>query len=262
MHRTHLGGLLAVALPGALTLHPGLGVVVGCGLVSTFSLTAWVAALVSLVVLWPDVWPFAVGGLMVAILLRHLAEARHWIQPGSIGDSVRSRLLTWLYLVQHLTWRGHRWGSTRLACEAAHIRSHRLAMDGGPARNEFLSLLYEWGLGGAALCGTGVSIYVATFHWSSALSAAASSALVVACTTSPLTALAAWLRGGRAGRIFGPPLKASLTVHLDATGHVHLFGGKDLVGNRPLQIEVARAFFNVGHTWMQEHQLTLEEVQG
>src|SRR5437667_133255 len=56
MHRTHAGGLLAVALPGALALHWTLGIPVAAGLWLTRSLTGWLADCAGLLMLNPTLW--------------------------------------------------------------------------------------------------------------------------------------------------------------------------------------------------------------
>ena len=64
MHRTHAGGLLAVALPGAVALHWTLGLPMALGLWLTRSLTGWLAALAGLMMLNRSLWlcvPLAVG---------------------------------------------------------------------------------------------------------------------------------------------------------------------------------------------------------
>ena len=249
MHRTHAGGLLAVALPGALALHWTLGIPVAAGLWLTRSLTGWLAACAGLLMLNPTLWllsPLAVG----------LVWLRHITPPGAITDTFRARLLTWLYLLRTWSWRGR---DTRLGCEAAHIRSGGLAMDGGPARNEYVQVAYEYGALGAAGLVMLIVLLAPFLRLGDPLSASIVTAGVVMAGTSPLVALRRWLAGGD-GPIFGPPLKASLTLHMDAEGHVHLYGAE--AADRDVQIQIARSLFNAGDQWMKRCDLTITEVEG
>jgi hypothetical protein len=250
MHRTHAGGLLAVVLPGALALHWTLALPVAIGLALTRSLTGWIAAIVGLAVLWPAL------GWLLALLLLVSVWIRHSRPPGAIIDTTRARLLTWLYLLRTWSWRG---GDVRLACEAAHIRSGGQAMDGGPARNEALQVAYRYGsLGVVALLGLG-AVILPSLQWGDPVSAMLVSAGLVLSATSPLTAFRRWLAGGD-GPIFGPPLRASLTLHIDAEGRAHLYGAE--AADRALQVWIARSLFCAGTTWMTRHDLSITEVQG
>jgi hypothetical protein len=256
MHRTHLAGLLAVALPFAVSAHWLLAAPLALGLWITRSVTGIGAALVGLVVLRPTFIGLALWLAVVAVWMRHRRP------PGALTDTTRARLLSWHSLLRDLSWRGHGSVRGRLGLAAAHIRSDGRAMDGGPARNEPLELVYEYGLPGvlavAAVLACAVTIWRP--RWHDPVTAAAASAAVVVCGTSPFRAFGAWLRGGRDGPLFGPPLRASLTLHLDAQGNAHLYGAAVNTTNRTLQIEIARALFNLGHGWMQQHEIRVEEV--
>src|SRR5262249_50410793 len=133
--------------------------------------------------------------------------------PGAIVDTVRARLLTWIYLVK--TW-SPRGGDVRIACEQAFLRSGELAMDGGPPRNEFLHFAYRYGTASALI----TCLVIAGIVWSGDPTLA--SAGVVCFVTSPIQAFKRWLKRGD-GPLFGPPLIQSLTVHADYDG-VHVFG--------------------------------------
>lgn len=255
MHRTHAGALLGVAVPLTVPLGWPVCGVLGAALLMTRSVTGALAAAAGLAVLFPWTIPMLLLAVGIFVAWRHLCP------PGAITDTARARLLSWLYLSERLTWKGHGAGSARVALESAHVRSGGLAMDGGPARNEALELAYEYGAVGVAIVLVPIALTSVLIQTHSrALAAALVAGLVAISGTSPLRAFSRWLRGGREGSLWGPPLRASLTIHLDADNQVHLYGGS--TEDRNLKIEIARAFFNLGAGWMDQHGLTLEEVQG
>jgi hypothetical protein len=133
-------------------------------------------------------------------------------------------------------------------------------MDGGPARNEPLQLLYEYGLFAAAAMATGLWLLWPHLALGTAVTAILGAALVVVSTSSPLRAFGRWLRKGREGPLWGPPLKASLTIHIDHEGAAHFFGTADIAGDRARQVEICRALFEAGWLWMAQYQLTGEEI--
>jgi hypothetical protein len=135
-------------------------------------------------------------------------------------------------------------------------------MDGGPARNEPLQLLYEYGILAALAMAALVWLLSPWLAWGTPVTAMLAAAGVVMISTSPLRAFGRWLRAGREGPLFGPPLLASLTVHLTADGQTHLYGVLDIEGDRAKQIAIARAFFEVGWRWMAQHKITDQEVSG
>ena len=144
------------------------------------SVMLWLALLVGMSVLLPWLaWSILPGAVLVIWI-------RHRYPPGSIHKTIRARLLTWLYLLAHLRWLGYGAGSTRLACEAAHLRSGGLAMDGGPARNELVQVVYEWGMPGLLVCGFLGWRLVSTLRVGDPLSAALVTGLMLACGTSVL----------------------------------------------------------------------------
>jgi hypothetical protein len=267
MHRTHAAGLLAVALPGALSIHWLLGIPIAVGLWRTRAWTAWGAAGLGVAMLWP--WTLAVSGgaaLLVAATSwgawttnRRVVRARgsfseRWMPHGAGLDGLRARLVSWAYLCRTWSWRG---GDTRLALEAASIRSGGVAMEGGPARNELVQLAYSYGLAGVV----GVLVVLIGACWfirvGEPFSAMLAAGLVVCSGTAPLTALRRWLTGGD-GPLFGPPLRASLSLHLDAKGMIHLYGAE--TADHALQVEIAWMLANAANGWMQQHNVTLEEI--
>ncbi len=267
MHRTHQAGLLAVALPGALSVHWLLGLPLAVGLWRTRTWTAWGAAGLGVAMLWP--WTLAVSSgaaLLVAATswgawttnrraMRDRGSfSERWMPHGAGLDGLRARLVSWAYLCRTWSWRG---GDTRLALEAASLRSGGVAMEGGPARNEFIEVAYTYGLAGAL----GVLVFLGVAGWSmrvgEPLSAMLLAGLVACSGTAPLTAFRRWLTGGD-GPLFGPRLQASLTLHIEADGTVHLYGA-DALG--PAQhVAIARALARTADTYMRQHGVTLEEV--
>ena len=233
IHRTHLGGLCAIALPGACGIGALWSIPPLVGLWLTRSWTAWGAAALGMAFLWP--WTLLPSSGLAAFIAcgswgawatprltdRPTGSLFDRLLPHGAGlDGLRARVLSWTYLCRTWSWRG---GDTRLALEAAHLRSGGLAMEGPPARNEYLQIAYTYGLSGVlALVGL-----LALIGWhlrlGDPLSASVIAGLVLCAGTSPLTALRRWLTGGD-GPLFGPPLALSLTLHLDADGQVHLFG--------------------------------------
>ena len=267
MHRTHLSGLVAVLTPGAIALHPALVLPCVAGLWYTRSWTAGLAALIGVAWLIPRfaVVAIALVALVVVAAWSSWAGTRQsfadrWLPHGASLDGLRARLISWLYLVRHLTWRGRGSGATRYALEIAHIRSTGRAMEGGPhARNELLELVYEYGWRGglvvAGLAGAGAIWLRVGDPWS----AMAVSAVVVCAGTSPLRAARRWLAGGD-GPLFGPPVRASFSVYIDAEGKAHLYGGPPM--DPELQVMIARTFLNLGRAWMARYHLTEHEVAG
>lgn len=253
MHRTHTGGILAVALPGALAINAWLAVPILWGLGAARSLSAWIAAQVGIVVMMPEAAPFALVGIPVMILVRHKCT------PGAIVDTARARLLSWLYLGRDWTWRGHGAGSGRLALEAAHVRSGGRALEGGPARNEWLELVYEYGLFAAVPMVALVAWGAASFQFRDAVSASAIAAAVVCCGTSPARAFYRWLRGDRES-LFGPPLKASLTIHIDQDDNVHLYGSVVGTHDRDAAVAMARGLAKAADAVMHQHGISIEEI--
>lgn len=253
MHRTHAGGLLAVALPGALTINPWLAVPVICWLGVTRCLTAWIAALVGLAVLFPEAAPFLALALPVVVWVRHR------LRPGAIIDTTRARLISWLYICRELAWWGHGYGSARLALEAAHIRSGGRALEGGPVHNEWLELVYEYGLRAALPLVAVLAVAMWLFRPRDALTASLVTAAVVACGTSPVRAFSRWLRGDR-GSLFGPPLKASLSIHIDHENNVYLYGNVQGMSVRDVQADTARALALTATALCKEHGISMEEL--
>jgi hypothetical protein len=267
MHRTHAAGLLAVALPAALSVHPLLGLPLALGLWRTRTWTAWGAAGLGLAVLWPWTLLAAGGAALVTaasswgawtmnrkVVRTSGSLADRWLPHGAGLDGLRARLISWAYLCRTWSWRG---GDTRLALEAAHIRSGWCAMEGGPARNEFIQLAYSYGLLGAvAVVGAG-ALAISRLQFGDPISATLVTAAAVLAGTSPVMALRRWLTGGD-GPLFGPPLRASLTIHLDAKGMVHLYGAE--TADHAIQVEIAWALANTAHAWMQGHNIDLEEI--
>jgi len=241
-------------MPGAFALHPLAAAPFALLLLWTRSLTGVLGVLVASVILWPRVAPIAVLAALVAVW------SRHRYPPGAITDTMRARLLTWLYLVRHLSLWGHGPRSTRLACQAASLRSGGRAMDGGPAHNEWLQFVYEYGLTGAVLLVLGAWWLAPSLAWGSTRTATVGAAVVVLACTSPLRTLGWWLRRGQEGPLFGPPMVASFTVHLDATGRVHFYGMEDLATRRASQRTVTRALFTAGWACCDQYGLTEQEL--
>ena len=273
MHRTHLGGLLAVLVPGALALHWLLTIPLAVGLWMTRTWTAWLAAFVGLTMLWPHsvliTGPLA--GLLAAAswsswtmnrlsVRRRDTIADRWLPHGAGLDGLRARLLSWIYLARHLTWRGRGAGTTRFALEIAHVRSHGLSMEGGPdARNEPLQLLYEHGWRGALVLLGLVAAIGPWLRFESPWSASVVSAAVICCGTSPLRAFRRWLTGSD-GPMFGRSIRASFTIYIDHDLKGHLYGAPPL--DPELQVVVARTFLNLGQAWMRRYHLSAPEVAG
>ena len=267
MHRTHLGGLVAIITPGAIALHPALALPCAAALWFTRSWTAWLAAVIGVTWLIPRV------GILTAAIVALIAVAAgsswtgtrqsladRWLPHGASLDGLRARAISWLYLIRHLTWRGRGRGATRYALEIAHVRSNGRSMEGGPhARNEWLELVYDYGWR-AWLVLAGLAVAAALWlRVGDPWSAMAVSAFVVCCGTSPLHALRRWFAGGD-GPLFGPPVRASFSVYIDAEGKAHLYGGPPM--DPELQVMVARTFLNLGRAWMARYRLTEHEVAG
>ncbi len=64
-----------------------------------------------------------------------------------------------------------------------------------------------------------------------------------------------WLTDGR-GWLFGPPLKASLTIHIDHKGDAHLYGPKPEELTPMLEMQIAEALTSLGGAWAAAHGLT------
>jgi hypothetical protein len=105
----------------------------------------------------------------------------------------------------------------------------------------------------------GAALALSHLHIGDPLSATLVTAAAVLAGTSPVMALRRWFTGGD-GPLFGPPLRASLSVHLDATGMVHLYGAE--TADPALTVEIAWALANAAHAWMTQHHVYLEERAG
>ena len=71
-----------------------------------------------------------------------------------------------------------------------------------------------------------------------------------------MTLLWRWLTDGR-GWLFGPPLKASLTIHIDHYGDAHLYGPKPEALTPELEKEIATALCSLGAAWADAHGLVV-----
>ncbi len=254
MHRTHQGGLLALGLVAAMSWTWWAAVPFAWALALTRSLTGWLAATAGLVVLMPSLWW---AGLLACPIL---VAVRYRLAPGAIGDTTRARLLSAVYLIRDAALIGRGPGSARLALEAAHIRSGGRALDGGPARNEWLEVVYEYGLL-AVLPLMALAMLVSTrLHLGDPLAAVLVTASLVCAMTSPLRAFWAWLRGDRA-TLFGPPLRASISLHLDQEGNAYVYGGDLWPADRETKVAVARALARLCVAMTDEYGITAEELE-
>jgi hypothetical protein len=253
MHRTHLSGLLGVVLIPAMAIGWPLGMLVALGIIATRSLTGAFGALVGLVIWHPTLAVPAMLAGGAAVWLRHR------FPPGAIVDTTRARLISWIYLLREFQWLGHGAGSARLALEAAWVVSDKRAMDGGPARNEFLELVHEYGV--LALLGFAVAAWVAAphLHWGDPTTATAASIVAVCSVTSPLRAVWRWLHGDRES-LFGPPLKVSISVHVNTRGEVMIYGARDLDGTRESTVMVAQALVLAMTAWHDAYDVSPAEV--
>ena len=212
LHRGYVGCFLAMLLPLAVSWHWILGIPLAWGLWRSCSFTAWAAAGVALVVLEPRLG-YACG---IAALGLAAASWSTWATPrdqhrargsladrvlwrGSSLDGLRARLISWLYLGQRLTWRGHGAGSADRALHHAFVRSGGLGMQGAPVRNDPLQLLYEYGALGAALTLALAVRFAQQLALRDPISAAIAAGIVGMCGASilrhPLTG-ATWLALG------------------------------------------------------------------
>lgn len=257
MHRTHWGGLLAVNIPTALSVHWGLALPLAVALFNTRCFTAWLAAVIGVAMLWPaSLWLTIPAASVLALACWQHYWIDRWLPYGASLDGLRARLISWAYLLRTWSWRG---GDVRLALEAAHIRSGGRAMEGAPARNEFAQFAYRYGLLGVAALAACIALLVPWLRIGDPLSATLVTAGVLVSGTSPLLALRRWLAGGDEP-LFGPSLKASLTVHIDDQLRAHLYGVATV--DRDTALAVARAFYNLGRAWSMTHGLSVEEVAG
>jgi hypothetical protein len=253
MHRTHQAGLLAIALVLAASWQWWAALPVAYLLWRTHSLTGWVAAVIGLIVLRPAFWW---AGLLV---MPGLIWLRNRQPPGALVDTTRARLISWIYLLRQFQWIGHGAGSARIALEAAWVVSDKRAMDGGPARNEFLELVHEYGI--LALGGFAVAAWVAAphLHWGDPATAMAASIVAVCSATSPFRALWRWLHGDRES-LFGPPLKVSISFHVNTRGEVMIYGARALDGTRESTVMVAQALVLAMTAWHDAYDVSPAEV--
>lgn len=271
MHRTHLGGLAAIALPLTLSIHWTVALPIVATLFVTRSWTAWLASSAGVLWLYPEFLPVALGSLFVLALASwstwtlprqgtgRTSLADHLLPHGAGLDGLRGRLISWAYLARTWSWRG---GDVRLALEQASIRSNGMAMEGGPARNEFIELAYRYGLAGVLAA----AVILAAGWWlmvpGSPVSATLLAAGVILSGTSPLQALKRWLTG-HDGALFGPPVLATLTIHIDAEGQGHLYGklpDPTTTQNRAMLALTARVLVMMAEPIMVRAGLTPEDL--
>ena len=245
MHRTHAAGLLAIALPWTFGAWWALAVPM-LALLWLRSASGWAAALAGAIVYEPRLWPAPILAAPVAWWIRRR------FPPGSIHKTARARLLGWIYLVRTFSWRGHGPGSVRVPLEHAHIRSDGLSLVGAPAHNEWLEVCYEWGIAAVVVCLGGLFALMLFARPHHALSASVVAAVVVLAFTSPIRALVVWLRGGKP-HLFGPPLRATITVHLDFQGRAYLYV-PHAAHDPDLQWRVGQALVLLGQNWIAAHQ--------
>ena len=244
IHRNHLSGLVAIGLPWTFAWWPTM-VLPLVVLLYYRSMTAWLAAGAAAVCYQPSLWPLGVVAIPVAFWVRHRYP------PGSISDSVRARLLSWLYLARVWSWKGHGPGSARVPLEHAHIRSGGLAICGSPAHNEWIEFVYEWGSAGLVLVIAALGALAWWVHPHHAASAAAVAAALVLGGSSPLRAFVHWLRGGKAS-LFGPPIRCTINIHLDYEGRAFLYV-PHAERDPDLQARVGDAMVKLGTAWIQAH---------
>jgi hypothetical protein len=101
------------------------------------------------------------------------------------------------------------------------------------------------------------ALAISRLQFGDPISATLVTAAAVLAGTSPVMALRRWFTGGD-GPLFGPPLRASLSVHLDATGQVHVFGAESV--DHRASVDVARALATACEAWMRSHDVTLDEI--
>ena len=245
IHRNHLAGLLAISLPWTFAWWPALLLPVA-GLLYLRSMTAWLAAGAATVCYAPALWPLGLAVIPVGLWVRHRYP------PGSLGDSVRSRLLSWLYLACTWSWKGHGVGSVRVPMEHAHIRSGGLAICGAPAHSEWIEVAYEWGAAGVGVVLATLGSLVWWVHPHHAASASAVAAALVLGGSSPIRAFVHWLRGGKP-HLFGPPLRCTIMIHLAQDGRAYGPYVPHAEHDPDLQGRVGQALIGLGHQWMAAH---------
>lgn len=172
---TLFAAFLAILLPLAWALYPGLGVLWVLMLVGISSWVGVLAGLAGLAVVEPWLAP-VIGALILAVLallapriLDDHATLLDLLPRGDSLDSVKERGRTWWFLLgtmRRWSWRtwltGRGWDGTNQDLLRAHAL-RRVTHTQGTAHNDILDLIYTSGLLGVLLLG------VLTWHLAPAL---------------------------------------------------------------------------------------------
>jgi hypothetical protein len=223
IQRTTASGLLALAIPAALWLWWPLVLPLVALIVYQRALTGWVAGAIGAGVMVPKLL------LAFPVLLLVGLYLRHQFPPGAITDTVRGRLVSWLYLLKTWHWQGSGVDGPHLALEEAYIMTDGLSMPGGPPHNMWMFLAHRWGVLGVGLVGTLLVILAALIRPHSVLGATLAVAAVLVSIGSPIDEFVRWIRGGRDGELWTQRhIRLSIRLYVDDLGRTHLFQSKRL----------------------------------
>lgn len=249
LHRTHASAIAAVLLPGAFALAWPLGAGLALGIIFLRSLTGIVGALAAAVVLYPVALWSVLPVLLGAVLMRI------YFPPGAILKTSRARLVTWLYLLRTWSWRGVPWYGVRVACEAAWVRSRGASITGGPPHNEWLHVAYRFGAAGVLVLVVAAAMVWPLIAGRTLLGATIAALVAVCAVSSPVQAFRRWLRKGREGPLFGPPLRWMCSFYVDHDGEMHVLCTRALTPTE--QAQVVLNVFNFGKALAQQYGVTI-----
>lgn len=162
---TLFAAAVALVLPLGATLHWAIGLVLFVLLIGLSSWLALLAALISLTVLWPILWPFTSGLVLLAMVLlipRVFLARDSWLlnrlPRGDSLDSVKLRWASWRALAGVMTrWNVRTWLIGRGWAEPAgdlmrSWASNRRLIRISP-HNDLVEVVYANGLAGVVVIG-------------------------------------------------------------------------------------------------------------
>jgi hypothetical protein len=164
-HRTGLGIYLGMLVPLGFSTEYGWAFLAAYlpGLILARSSVGYAAAASGLLWVHPDLWPVAVGSLMLGAVHRFVKWNEGHVKQRILSDALRARWTVWCVCL----WKAQRWpfwlighgGDSFHEDGRTWIYNHKLTEEYKEAHNDYVEFLYEYGvLGVVALVWYGYTI--------------------------------------------------------------------------------------------------------